>query len=157
VSLQDLIGRTVTAEVQFASEIRRDGRLLPRLEKLNTILQVKSDSQVEIKTKRTGTNARGAQLDVRELGGIFGIGEAGPRGGVIFEDGKLIVVRLFDEGAHRSIFSFNWSIGELTCTIDANYARGAEGKGKIAMTTSRGKQELVSARVTSKDCQVARR
>ena len=53
MSLHDLIGRTVTAEVQFASEIRRDGRLLPRSEKLSTILQVKSDAQVEIKTKRT--------------------------------------------------------------------------------------------------------
>jgi hypothetical protein len=152
VSLQDLIGRIVSAEVQFASEIRREGRLLPRSEKLTTTVHVKSDSQVELKTKRTGTNARGAQLDVRDFGGVFNIGEPGPRGGLIFESGKLILIRLFDEGAYRSVISFNWSNGELACSIEANYARGAAGKGKIIITTTRGKAELVSARVTSTDC-----
>jgi hypothetical protein len=160
VTTRDLIGLTITADIRIDRSVRVQGQLFPNVAQSVITLRVRSESEIDARAINTVRNGAGRVIHSDNRGGVSALDEIynNPDGksGLFFEDGKFVQVRSFEQGAFRMIYNFQRKGGVLTCSVDAGYARGDGGRGKIIVRGSAGRAEIVSARVSSAKCEIRR-
>jgi hypothetical protein len=160
VTPRDLVGLTITADIRIDRSVRVQGQLFPNVAQSVITLRVRSESKIDARAINTVRNGAGRVIHSDKRGGVSALDETydNPDGksGLFFEDGKFVQVRSFEQGAFRMIYNFQRKGGALTCSIEAGYARGDGGRGKIIVTGNAGRVEIVSARVSSAKCEIRR-
>jgi len=160
VTTRDLVGFTVTSDVKIDRTVRVQGQRFPNEAHSVTTLRVRSESEIDVRASNTVRNGVGRVIHSDNRGRVAELDEtydnADGKSGLFFEDGKLVQIRSFEQGAFRMIYSFQRRNGALTCSIEAGYARGDSGRGKIIVTGNAGRAEIVSARVSSAKCEIRR-
>jgi hypothetical protein len=160
VTTRDLVGLTITSDIKMERTVRFEGRLFPNTAHSVTTLRVNGESEIDVKSSNTVRNAAGRIINSENRGRVAALDETydNPDGksGIFFEDGKFVQVRSFEQGAFRMIYNFQRKGGVLSCSVDAGYARGDGGRGKIIVRGAAGRAEIVSSRVSAAKCQMNR-
>jgi hypothetical protein len=109
-----------------------------------------------IVTGRNGTHANPHHAGAFAIGKPHSIRYLGSGDGLwIFEDGKLVWLRVYRQGAFKLVVTFNRGAGGLTCAVGASFPR-ENGIGTIEFQTEeRGRDiTVISAKTVASSCRV---
>jgi hypothetical protein len=164
VSLSDLEGSTIQAEVDREQKIRREGNLRSVRIHQGWRIVIRPDKLIENTVDTTADTPRGTRK-ARQNSGMFTLEEPRPvasRGGGEavwkFANGTLTFIRTFPSGAYRVHFAFARTSSGLTCTVTEAFAR-QDGRGEIKLQSAFGDGEvtIVSAKQLASSCKVEKK
>ena len=164
VTLSDLEGSTVQADVDREQKIRRQGNLRSVRIHQGWRIVVRPDKVIENTVDTSADTPRGSRK-APQNSGTFTLEEPRPvasRGGGEavwkFADGTLTFIRTFPSGAYRVHFAFARSSSGLTCTVTEAFAR-QNGQGEIKLQSAFGDGEvtIVSAKQLASRCKVEKK
>jgi hypothetical protein len=163
VTLSDLEGLTIEADVHREQNVRRQGRAASVRVHQSWRFSIGPDKVVENTINTTMRTPHGTQTEEPAFNKFTleqpkkiwsrGGGEAVWK----FADETLTFVRTFPSGAYRIAFAFARTPSGLTCTVTDAFAREG-GKGEIKMQSAFGGGEvtIISARQLPSTCKVGK-
>jgi hypothetical protein len=161
VTLPDLEGSTVQADVHREQTIRRQGNLRSVRIHQGWRIVIRPNNVIENTVDTTADTPRGTRK-APQNSGTFTLEEPRPvasRGGGEavwkFANETLTFIRTFSSGAYRVHFAFARSPSGLTCTVSEAFAR-LDGRGEIKLQSAFGDGEvtIVSAKQVASSCKV---
>jgi hypothetical protein len=163
VTIADLEGTALQAEIGLDQTVRREGRTVFVKVTQRWTLNVDPDRTVSFNMDADARTPLGTRK-AEPARGTFTLDE--PRqvpnrgGGQAvwkFADGTLTLLRTFPAGAYRVSFAFQRAADGLTCAVDAGYAR-ENGRGPIRLQSPFGGGEvtIVHAKQVSSRCPVGK-
>jgi hypothetical protein len=151
VTVDDLAGMVIEADIDRAQTVRRGGRTIPVTIHQRWRLSVDVDGTVAFTMRPSADTPRGRRT-AKASSGVFTLDESREvpsRGGGEavwkFTDGTLTFLRTFPSGAYRASFAFAREADRLTCTVDSAYAR-ENGRGAIRLESPFGGGEVTILR-----------
>ena len=165
VTLSDLEGQAVEAEVLREQVGRRQGQTSTARLHQSWKLSINADKSVEMTVSTTRHGSDGTRK-AKPSSGLFKLDEVkelpssiGGEGVWRFEDGSLSFIRTFPSGAYRAMFAFTRGPAGLTCTVGETFAR-ENGRGEIRILSpfaGGGEVTLVSTKQLSSSCTVTKK
>jgi hypothetical protein len=164
VTFADLHGTTLDINMMRDQVVRREGRQFPVTMQTDLTITIGRDGIIDQVFTPTAHTARGPRRG-KTLTGTFALNhtrDVGSLGGGqavwTFNDGALVMVRTFKEGAYRRTIAFTRGPKGITCTASETYAR-EKGSGPITLKSSidGAPTVIVSYKQASSTCRISRR
>jgi len=163
VTFADLDGMVMVAKVVQDRTLRHNGKIIKSTNITERRIAFGPGDSLRLDVKFSA-EVGGAIKQARPMGGMFELGKpravnnfGGGESVWIFDAGKLTLLRIIKEGAFRVTFTFSRSPDGLRCSYDSAMAR-ENGTGAIIGMgeVGHGEFEIVSTKLVSSECKVAR-
>jgi hypothetical protein len=163
VTMDDLAGHVVVADIYRQQNVRRDGRTANIKVHQNWVFSINSEHAIALTLNTTADTPRGIRKAKPNLG-TFTLGETlkvKSRGGGhavwTFADGTLSFTRTFPAGAYRAHFAFVRGPSGLTCRVTEAFAReGGKGELKVESVFG-GEVTILNTKQLPSTCKVAKK
>jgi hypothetical protein len=161
ITLDDLAGAAVEANINRRQKIDRDGRAYFIQARQNWSFDINADNTIDMTVNTTYESPRGTQK-APPNSGRFSLEESrdvssrgGGQGVWNFADGALHFTRTFPSGAYRAHFTFVRSEGGISCEVTEAFAR-EDGKKPITLASpvDGAPVSIIESKQEPSDCKV---
>jgi hypothetical protein len=161
ITLSDLAGAAVEANINRRQNMQRDGRAYSVQTHQNWKFEVGADNSIDMRVNTTFKTARGTRTappnsgrfsleDVRDV-----MSRGGGKGIWNFDAEALHFTRTFPSGAYRAHFTFSRVDGELRCEVTEAFARQDGNKPiTLASPVDGAKVTIIDSKQEPSDCKV---
>jgi hypothetical protein len=162
ITVADLEGAIIEAEIVRAQTVRRDGRTIDLRIRQSWRITVDVDNVVSLKTRTTSYGPRRTREE--QQSGTYTLDEpqhiksrGGGEAAWTFADQTLTFVRTYPSGARRVTFVFARVSNGLTCAASFAFARQEGGAPVRVKSLSGHEQTIVRAQQVSSNCKVTQK
>lgn len=161
ITLSDLAGAAIEANINRRQNMQRDGRSYSIRTHQNWKFEINADNSIDMTVNTTFETPRGARK-APPNSGRFSLDDArdvmsrgGGKGIWNFDDGALHFTRTFPSGAYRAHFTFSRVDGELWCEVTEAFAR-QDGNRPITLASpvDGAKVTIIDSQQEPSDCKV---
>lgn len=164
VTFEDLQGQTVTASFVYAQTIKRleDQRVLNNENRQTMTLRIGPGRRIdqEYRIQIVAQNGREVGNFTGNIAAELNKSTRWQHGEMVFlfEGESLVRLQTFDKGGRKITVTFRRGKFGLDCNVDAPFSKEAGSAGSVDTTsqTTRTRIEILSAKVVSTACRVAK-